>query len=834
MPFLRFLFEWAFAALVIVFIVTTVAHYLNGGIRLQGPLQRVTPQVKAHLSLILGAIALLKAFGYWLERYDLNFSSRGAVEGASYTDVKAQLPALNMLIVISVAAAILLIVNIRLRGWVMPVIAVGLWSFVSVVIGAVYPAIIQRFSVEPNELQKEKPYIERNIEATRKAFGLTGVTAKTFDYGEDLTGADIDANRATIGDARLWDPDVLRSMYTEIQRGGRSLYQFGDADIDRYSINGESRQVVIAARELDLDNIPSRTWQNQHLVYTHGYGIVASPSNAVSADGQPEFIVKDIPPRSPEGVDFKIDQPAIYYGEGLPSFAIVKTNQKEFHYPKDPNNVTTTYGGDGGVRMSNFMRRAAFALRFGDLKVMISDQVTAESRVLFMRDIRDRVKKAAPFLRFDADPYPVLLSDGRVRWVIDGYTASSRYPYAESSRSHLSARLDDSSGLKTGLNYVRNSVKATVDAYDGEVRFYDVSDAKDPNTADPIIKAYRKAFPKLFRDRSEMPEGLEEHLRYPEDLFRIQTDQYASYHVTDPDAFYGRSAQWAIAQDPGTGILSFDETTTATSTPGTAVAPNGRTVAVEPAKRPRMDPYYLQMRLPGQEKEGFLILQPFVPIGAGGRELSQLQSFMVAKSDPGEYGKLEAYTMPSDRSVLGPEQVNATINATPEITDRLTPLTRAGSQVRQGSMLLIPIENSILYIRPLYLQGAGQTKIPEFKFVAVVYGSRAVLGTTLNDALGQIFEGLPAQPAPGEDPADPGTPTPPGPGGGTGDVASLLARADTAYAEAQAALKTGDLAGYQEAVDRLAELVRQARSAAGATPADDTPASSTTTTAPSD
>jgi uncharacterized protein len=826
LPFLRFLFEWTFAALVIVLLVTAVAHYLNGGIRVQGPLQRVSPQVKAHLSVIIGAMALLKAFGYWLQRFELNFSGRGVVQGASFTDVKAELPALNMLIVISIAAAILFLVNIRLRGWVLPVIAVGLWSFVSVVIGAIYPAVIQNVRVEPNEFQKEEPYIARNIAATRTAFGLDNVQMKSFDYAENLTAADIQANQNTIGDARLWDPQYLRQTYKELQQN-RPQYVFRDVDIDRYNINGEVRQVVLSARELNLEKLPSQTWQNRHLVYTHGYGVVASPSNAVTSDGQPEFLVKDIPPVSTE---FEISQPALYYGETLSGYAFVKTNQREFDYPAEPKDATTSYNGKGGVRMSSLLRRAAFALRFGDLKVLISNQITPNSRALYLRDIKDRVNKAAPFLRFDSDPYPVLL-DGRVLWVIDAYTVSDRYPYAE---AYTPNRLEATSGLATRLNYVRNSVKATVDAYNGAVNFY-VFDS--PDRPDPVVRAYRKAFPGLFQDQSKMPAGLAAHLRYPEDLFRVQADRFADYHVTQPQTFYSRSKQWAVAQDPGSGPLEFNTNTPSTVAPAPAPGPAGRPGTVEPAKRARMKPYYLQMRLPDQPKENFLILQPFVPVSSGGdAELTNLVSFMVAKSDPGQYGRLEAYSMPVGRVVLGPDQVNATISITPEISRQLTLLNTSGSQIIQGSLLLIPTENSILYVRPLYIQGSGPTRLPEFKFVVMVYGGKAVLGTSLNDALGQLFTGLPPQPPPGGKPAaQPGEATAPAPGptpGAGSDVAALLDQANQAYDDAQAALKNGNLADYQRAVDRLADLIRQARAATGGAGAPTTTTTTPATTAP--
>jgi uncharacterized protein len=801
LPFLRFIFEWTFAALVIVLLVTAVAHYLNGGIRVQGPLQRVTPQVKAHLSVLLGAMALLKAFGYWLQRFELNFSGRGAVDGASYTDVKAQLPALNMLIVISIAAAVLFFVNRWLKGWVLPVIAVGLWSFVSVVIGSIYPTIVQKASVEPNELQKESKYIQRNIDATRAAFGLTNVALKDFAYKEDLSAAGIRTNEGTIDDVRLWDPHILQNTYTQLQQF-RDLYTFRDVDIDRYKIGDKTRQVVIAAREIDLAKVPSQTWQNRHLVYTHGYGIVASPSNGIAQYGNPEFIVKDIPPQG-SGID--VTQPAIYFGENLPGYAFVNTKVKEFDYPRrEGGDAVTTYGGKGGVKIGNIFRRTALFLRFGDIKVLISGQITPNSRALYLRDIRDRVRKAAPFLKFDADPYPVVVNK-RILWVIDGYTVSDRYPYSQSYTPGTN-RLSDRSGLQTRLNYVRNSVKATVDAYDGTVKFYVYDDPQHP---DPIVRAYRKAFPKLFSDRSQMPEGLVDHLRYPEDLFRVQTDQFGAYHVTEPSAFYGNAQRWVVAQDPGSGDLPTSPSTAAVPQPAAPGRP-----AVTPTRRERMDPYYLEMRLPGQADEGFLILQPFVPVASGNTEPANLTSFMVAKSDPAEYGRLEAYAMPGGQTVVGPEQIDSVINSTQAYSERRTLIGTGGSRLIQGSLILVPVEQSLLYIRPFYVEGTAGGHFPQFRFLAVVYGNRAVLSDSLPGALSQLFPDLgPPPPAP----VTGGAPAPPGGGAPVAtDVAGLLTQANTAYTEAQTALKAGNLADYQRAVDRMAELIRQAQTTAGA------------------
>ena len=545
LPFLRFIFEWTFAALVIVLLVTAVAHYLNGGIRVQGPFQRVTPQVKAHLSVILGAMALLKAFGYWLQRFELNFSTRGAVHGASYTDVKAELPALNMLIVISVAAALLFFVNRWLKGWVLPIIAVGLWSFVSVVIGGIYPTVIQKVSVEPNELQKESKYIQRNIGATRAAFGLDNVVTKDFGYKEDLDAADIQANERVINDVRLWDPDVLQANYTQ-QQQVRPQYTFGDVDIDRYQIGGQTRQVVLSAREINLDKLPSQTWQNRHLVYTHGYGLVASQSNAATPTGAPT---------SGQG------HPAgVHRAGGHPARHLLRRESPGLRLRQHhPEGVRLPPGARG--RRHDLRRQgrregrqppppdgALPPLRRPEGPDLRPDHVGVEGAVPPGHPGPGPQGGPVPQVR----RRPLSRADQRADPVGDRRLHGQRPLSVRPGVQPGAGRLDGSSGLQTRLNYVRNSVKATVDAYDGTVKFYVYDDLANP---DPIIKAYRKAFPKLFTDRSQMPAGLVDHLRYPEDLFQVQTDHYADYHVTDPPTFYRNSRQWAVAQDPGSGRL---------------------------------------------------------------------------------------------------------------------------------------------------------------------------------------------------------------------------------------------------------------------------------------
>ena len=459
------------------------------------------------------------------------------MEGASKTDVAAQLPALNLLMVISIVAAALFVWNIWRRGWVLPIIAVGLWAFVSLVIGTIVPVVYQQFFVQPNELQKEQPYIERNIHATREAFGLDKVAVQSFPYQENLTAQSIQDNSTTIENARLWDPPVILRNF-QLFQALQTFYKFADADVDRYVIDGKLVQTLIAARELNPADLPSQTWVNRHLVYTHGYGAVVSPSNSASSVGQPNYLLSDIPPQG----DIPLDRPEVYFGENLAGFSLVDAKTKEFNYPqKGANNNFNRYHGTGGVELSSWLRRAAFALRFNDFNVLISGQVTPKTKVLYLRDILDRVKKAAPFLHYDADPYPVI-ANGRLVWLLDGYTTSDKYPYSQS--------FNGAGGLNGSFNYVRNSVKATIDAYDGTIRFYVI------DTKDPVIQAYESAFPHLFTSYTKMPAAIKKHLRFPQDLFSAQTDVYRTYHMTDPTTFFNKTDLWEVSPDPGSGQVA--------------------------------------------------------------------------------------------------------------------------------------------------------------------------------------------------------------------------------------------------------------------------------------
>jgi uncharacterized membrane protein (UPF0182 family) len=815
LPFLGFLVDWAFVALVIITVVTLVAHYLNGGIRVQAPSNRVAPRVKAHVSVLLGAMALVKAAGYYLQRFELSFSRGGVVDGPTYTDIHARLPALMLLSVISLVAFALFLYNIRRQGWVLPAIAVALWAFITVVVGTIVPAFIQKFRVEPSEVDRERPYIGRNITATQTAMGIQGVTPEPYQYKTELTSDDLEENAETIRNIRLWDPSLpeLKNTYQRLQEI-RGYYGFQDIDVDRYTMTGRTTQAIVSVRELNPAEL-GKSFVNRRLQFTHGYGAIVSPANAVTADGKPKFVVRDVPPVS-DVPEIKITQPRVYYGESNTGYAIVGTKQPELDFQTEGGETKrSTYDGKGGVPMNSIVRRFAFFLRFGDINPLISGLVTDKSRAMYTRDIRSRVRQAAPFLKYDNDPYPVVVA-GRIKWVQDAFTVSSRYPYAQ--RADVS-RLENGSDLKTDFNYLRNSVKVVIDAYDGTLTFYLMDDE------DRVASVYKKAFPKLFTPGSQMPAELREHLRYPEDLFRVQTSMYGRYHINDPSDFYLRADEWDLSQDPGSGDP--------TSAVKTVTERDPKTGLLSRSRRARMDPTYVLMRLPREQQERFLILQPFVYHSEGDKQ-QNLSAFVTAKSDPGpDYGKLQAFVMPRDQQVDGPALINARMLSDEEVSSTVSLLGKTGSGVLVGNILLLPIGDSLLYVRPMYVQAANNP-VPELRNVIVASGSKVAMAPTLQGALIKVFGSAPptleegaTTPAPG-----PGTPTPgPAP---IRTVQELLNQAAAAYEAARAALARGDLGEYQRQVNLMADYVAQARAAAGSGSGSGGGSSSptTTTTAP--
>lgn len=777
LPFYRALFGWVFQLFVVIALVVAVVHYLNGGIQVQQPQRRVSPGVKVHLSVIFAVLALLKAGGYWLDRWELLYSRRGQVVGASFTDVNAQVPALNLLILISIVAAVILLVNLWFRGWTLPLVALGLWLFTSIVVGGLYPAFVQRFQVVPDEVNKEVEFVAHNIEFTRMAYGLGDVEVRNFAASSDLDVAALEANQPTIDNIRLWDPSVLQTTYRELQEI-RTFYGIEDVDVDRYMIDGELTQVMVSARELDENNIPGGGWVNEKLVFTHGFGSVLSPANDVTVAGQPDFLIKDIPPISIVD-DLQIEQPRIYFSDSADGdYLIVKTQEEEVDFPIGESEVArNVYDGSGGVELGGIFRRAAWALRFGDVDVLISGLPTAESRVLIERNIRDRVERVAPFLYADADPYLVLVN-GEQKWVLDLYTVSSSFPYSSLAQT---GRLNRTRGLPISFNYIRNPVKATVDAFTGEMTFYIIDDS------DPLIQAQRRIFPDLFTS-DPVPDELREHFRYPEDLFRVQSDMYLLYHMTNPRDFFNVVDPWQIASDPSTSDRA--------ELRGLFVDGEGNQL------RPML-PYYLLIELPGEDELSFLIMQPFTP-----EERPNMTSFMVAKSGPADYGEIIDFRLPSASAQQGPGQVGNFINQDPEISAEFTLLGQGGSEVIQGNMLVVPIEESLLYVQPIYIRadpegGSDSSGIPEFKKVVISYNGQIEMENSLDEALATVFG---AAPGGGPPPADDGpqveVPQ---------EVASLLNAAARAFADADAALATGDLAAYQAAIEQARGFLERAQ-----------------------
>lgn len=762
LPFQQFVQGWFFSALVGVTVISAIAHYLTGGIRLQTPGEKVTPQVKAHLSVLLGLIVLVKAWGYYLGKFTLLTSPRGVVTGASYTDVHAQLPALRLLVFIAILCTILFLVNIRFRGWALPVLGIGLLALTSIVAGAVLPAAVQKFSVGPQELQKESIYIQRNITGTRFAFGID-VTPQSVSPSADLTSADISNNDATISNIRLWSPDALGQTYQALQRI-QPYYEFSDVDVDRYSIDGQSRVVMLSAREVSQNGIPGGPgWQSAHLIYTHGYGAVASPVNTSDASGAPVFLLQDIPPVGPS-IPLQATPPddhgsQVYYGEvrDVP-YLVVDTNQGELNFP---GAQPVHYEGTGGIPIGGFFRRLLFAYRYRDINLLISGLINKDSKILINRDIQTRVTKAAPFLQYDSDPYAAIVG-GRLVYIWDAYTTTTLYPYSQ--EANLGAATNGDLGGQA--NYIRNSVKVVLDAYNGTVTYYVV----DPT--DPLIRVWENAFPHLFTPASQASPELVAHFRYPENLLQIQTAEFSRYHVTDVPTFFANGKVW---QTP-------------------AALPTSPTGTASGAMRP----YYVLLKLPGDSQEQFVLFQPFVP-----SQRQNMVAYVAAGSDPGQYGKLSVFQFPSGENVDGPQQIRALITQDPTVSSQITLLNAQGSGVQFGDLLIVPVENSFLYVQPIFVKSSG-SPIPELKRVVVVHGGNVSIANTLTDAIAASF----------------GQPPPTGGGGGGGGgggltVSQLIQQALQHFQAADAALKAGNLALYQQEINTAEQLIQQANALEG-------------------
>jgi len=764
LPLYRLFVSWGFQLVIFTSFIIILFFIATGALQLrQGRLPEVSSGAKAHLSVLLAFVAVLKAFAYRLDAMELLYSPRGKVFGASYTDVVAHLPALNLLILISLFGAVLLLVNIKRRGWLLPATAISLWLAVSIIVGGVVPAAIQRFRVVPDELNKELPYVENHINYTRLAYGLDSIEEKSFEASPNLTDNDISDNAQTVDNIRLWDPTVLAETYSQLQEI-RAYYALDEVDVDRYRINGELTQVMVSARELDQTNLPAVGWVNERLQYTHGYGVVFSPANNVASQGQPDFYVKGVPATTTVS-ELEVEQPRIYFGESAESveYVVVNSLQDEVDYPLSTEGQSvayTNYSGDGGVGIGSFFRRLGFALRYGELNLLISNQLSDDSKLIMERNVVSRVKKAAPFLYTDNDPYLALI-DGNLFWIIDMYTVSDKYPYAQPADTR---RINENSGLPMNFNYLRNSVKAVVNAYDGTMNFYVV----DEN--DPLILSYKDIFPNLFTPKSSMSSELLDHIRYPEDLFTIQSDMYRDYHMTDPRVFYADEDPWVIPSDSST-------------TPRVATL---RGEFTEIGFKPML-PYYLLMSLPGESDLSYLIFQPFNP-----ENRPNMQSFLVADADPENYGQLIDFRLPKGEFVDGPSQVATRINQDPDISQIFTLLDQQGSSVIKGNLFVVPINQSILYYQPIYLQGE-QNPLPEFKFVVVVFQDRIIMEESLSEALASVFGGDFAT----ENVEDT-----------EGESAlELLEKATKAFEKAQEELQNGNLGLYQNLVEQAQQYV---------------------------
>jgi uncharacterized membrane protein (UPF0182 family) len=735
--------------LMVTLIITLVGTALVSGIGWPG--WRTRTAVLAHLA-VLGALLLaLFAWQYRLEALQLVYGHRGAVFGAGYADVRAQLPAYNILAVVTLATAALLVATVFVRqAWRAMVGLLLVWGAVAVVAGNVYPGLVQRFQVTPNELNLERPYIEHNIAFTRMAFDLDEIQVSNYVVDENLDAAELLSEAETVRNVRLWDYRPLRQTYNQIQ-ALRQYYTFHDIDVDRYTIDDERHLVMLAVRELVADNLSqdAQTWVNRRLVYTHGFGVAASPVSQVTRDGLPDFYLKDLPP---QGV-ITITQPQVYFGELADAYVIARTQEPEFSYPSGDGNVTTHFSANTGIDMT-FGARLLFAIHFADINLLLNQDITAESQLLWRRNIVERVRTVAPFLHYDGDPYIVVSSEGRLFWILDAYTVSNRFPYSEPLGE---------------INYIRNPVKVVVNAYDGTMQFYLV----EPQ--EPIIAAYARIFPTLFQPLDAMPADLRNHIRYPEDLFTIQAEVFRTYHMTDVTEFYNREDLWAWPEE------IFD------------------------AQTARMEPYYVLMQLPNDERLEFVQILPFTPAN---RE--NMIAWMAARSDPEVYGDKLVYDFGKDSLFFGPKQVEARIDQDPIISAQLSLWNQQGSSVIRGNLLVIPLAGSLLYVEPLYLQSASG-QIPELQRVVVATADEIVMAENLGLALVDMFgrEVLAAEGVAelatfgGEAPVPVAGATPSAGADDPDSLAALVEQANAQFAQAQEAARTGDWAGYGQAIEAL-------------------------------
>lgn len=746
LPFYRFLYHFFLIATIFSAIIVLATYLLNRRIFFTEAGIKIAEDTKIHLTILLGFIFLLVAIHFHLSMLDLLSSQRAVSPGPGYADIKAYLPALKLLRLIAVISALLIFVSPWFDNKKI-IIASVILIVGGILLARVYTSVVQKFQVAPNEIVKETPYIQQGILHTRQAYGITDVQELEFNPLENLTADALRKNDLTIKNIRLWEHRPLLTTYGQLQEI-RTYYDFLDADNDRYLVNGEYRQVMVSIRELVPESLPSRIWINEHLTYTHGYGICLGPVNRISPEGLPEFFIKDIPPVS--NASLKVTRPEIYFGESETNYAIVKTHSKEFDYPAGEENVYTTYDGNGGVPIRNFWRRLLFAVRFGELKILFSSDITSESKFLYYRSVKERLPKAAPFLQFDMDPYVVINDEGKLFWIVDGYTITNHYPYSEKTG---------------GINYIRNSVKATIDAYNGTINLY-IADPKDP-----IIQTYAKIFPQILKPIDQMPPDLRRHIRYPQTLMNIQARIYDIYHMTDSQVFYNKEDLWKIPVRTG----------------------GGRS---EP-----MEPYYTIMKLAGVgENEEFILMVPFTPA-----KKENMIAWMAARCDEPNYGKLLVYNFPKQKLVYGPQQIESRIDQDAEISKQLTLWDQGGSRVLRGSLLVIPVDQALLYVQPLYLEASGGG-LPELKRIIVAYGNSIVMEENLELCLMKIFGG---SSVPSEKTGDSRkgfssiqTDT-------NKEIKSLIRQTREHFDKAQQSLRQGDWTRYGEEMKAVEKLLKR-------------------------
>jgi len=703
LPFLKILYAVVFAALALSLVVSAFLYVMEGKVMFSEQTAALAPQVRPHLLTLAGLMLLLKSVGYRFDQYELLYSSRGIANGAGYTDVHVLSPVLTLLLGLTALSGALVIAGGFFRTLKPAMVTIAAWLIVSFLGLQGLPQLVQKLKVSPNQFDLEKPYLEHSIRYTRAAYGVEAVQEKEFAAEENLTADALRKNDLTVQNIRLWDKGPLLTSYEQLQEI-RTYYDFSEVDVDRYTIDGKYRQVMLAAREISTDRLPSRLWINERLTYTHGHGVVVSPVNRIVGDGMPDFLVKNIPPTGHP--DLKITRPEIYYGEKLNDYVFVNTQAREFDYPSGENNVYTTYQGTGGVPLGHLGRRLAFSVYFKSLSILLSSDLTANGRVMFHRRVQERLKEIAPFLRFDQDPY-LVISKGKLYWLCDAYTLTDRYPYSQP--------------VPGVGNYLRNSVKAVVDAYNGTVSLYLADEA------DPLIRSYSRIFPGLLKPMNSMDADLRTHLRVPRTLFDVQARIYSVYHMTDPQVFFNREDVWEIPA--GEGRLATLEEPVSRSGPFAPHRP--KTISSTPESA--MEPYYTIMKLPDTPREEFIQMVPFTPA-----RKDNLRAWMCVRNDPPHYGKLLVYSFPKAKTVYGPSQINARIEQEAEISKQLTLWKQGGSHVIRGDLLIIPIDQSLLYVQSLYLK-AAQGEIPELKRVIAAFGHRIVMETSLERSLKALF-----------------------------------------------------------------------------------------------